>query len=78
MAGVRTLHKKLDFTFPESYFQLRLSLRGLQKLKLCCPQRVEPITPQMLKKIDKSLDFTIKQNACWWCPFLFFSLESLI
>lgn len=71
IGGIKTLHKILNVKFPENLFHLHLSLKGIEKILAHCPNRVEPITPQILYRIACILDFSVKEHVCIWCLFLF-------
>ena len=71
IAGIRVLHNILDLEFPKSLYHLKLGLKGIEKGLAHCPNRVKPMTPDILGKIASVLNFSLKEHVCIWCLFLF-------
>lgn len=67
IAGVKTLFVLLDL--PLQAFEdvnLRLTLRGLARLKPHCPRRAAPFTPTILLNIYAILDMTQPTHLVFW------------
>ena len=72
ISGVKTLHQVLDVKFPqENLYQLNLVFRGLSRRNPHMPNRVLPITPQILEDVFNYLDVSKPVDATFWCLFLF-------
>lgn len=70
ISGIKTLHLLLNQPFPKDIFFLKLTCRGLTKIKSYCPKRAEPITPELLIKIYAFLDINKSEDSAYWCLFL--------
>ena len=71
LAGVKTLHTLTDTDV--SMFQateLKLTTRGLARLKPHCPKSAAPITPHILLAIYASLDLSDTKQLVFWALFL--------
>lgn len=70
--GVKSMHLLLGYPIDNiNKFILNLSLKGIAKLHPYCRKQAEPITPDLLKSIGNSMDFSKKSNLVYWCLFLF-------
>lgn len=70
--GVKSMHRFLGYSTEHiNNFILNLSLKGMAKLKPYCVKQAEPITPEILSKIAKFMNFSDKDNIVFWCLFLF-------
>ena len=70
IAGIRVLHNILDLEFPKSLYHLKLGLKGIEKGLAHCPNRVKPMTPDILGKIASVLNFSLKRACLYLVPFL--------
>ena len=76
ISGVKTLHYMLDIKFPlENRVQLDLMLEGMARKSSRMPNRVLPITPQILNDMLNYLNLENAEDATIWCcmVFMFFS-----
>jgi len=76
--GVKTLYILLDK--PTKIFDelgLKMTLKGIARLKKHVPKRAEPVTPKILLEIHSLLDMSIHLHAVFWSLFLiaFFSMS---
>ena len=76
VSGVKKLHLMLGLELPDSEFQLKLALKGLQRRNPHCPQQAKPMTPQILSQLYTVLDCTKPVDSVFWSLFLtaFFTL----
>ena len=51
-------------------FDLKLTLKGITRIKQHCPKRATPMTPAILSKIHQVLDHHNPVHATMWCLFL--------
>ena len=75
ISGVKTLHYMLDIKFPlENIVQLDLMLKGMAR-NSHMPNRVLPITPQILNDMLSYLNLENAEDAtiCCCMVFMFFS-----
>ena len=72
MSGVRLFHLMLGFPFPDlSAHELKVTLRGIERLAQHLPQRAPPITPQLLRTlVSCGVDFD-PSDVTFSCAFLF-------
>ena len=68
--AVRFLHQALDTSFPESSFQLDVTMQGLKRRLARVPFQVLPITPKVLKDMYQYLDLRKTEDLALWCSFL--------
>jgi len=78
ISGVRTVMVLLDL--PISAFEspsLKLTLKGVSRIKQHKPKRAAPITPDILYRMSSVLDLTIEFNVVTWALFLiaFFTMS---
>ena len=70
--GVRTLFllhgQDIDFF---SSFEIKLTLKGLERKLKHLPRQALPISLDILEKIYQLLDITSPLDAVFWCLFLF-------
>lgn len=72
LSGVKLLHLFLGKDYPDfSAFELKLALKGLQRLNPHCPKQAFPITPEILWEFFGFLDMDNPSHICFWCLFLF-------
>lgn len=76
--GIKTFYLMVDL--PKTAFEdleLKLTLRGISRLKRHVPTRAEPVTPQILLEIHSLLDLTLQLHSVFWALFLvaFFSMS---
>ena len=72
LSGVKLLHLIAGFDFPflQSY-EVRLTLRGIQRLAKHTPNRAPPITPDILSKLVSVIDLEDGKEVTIMCAFLF-------
>ena len=71
VSGIKLLHLFLDLDCPQfGSFELKLVLRGLQRLNPHCPKRALPILPDILLEFLQFLDLGDPAQASFWCLFL--------
>lgn len=72
LSGVKLLHLVAGFEFPflQSY-EVRLTLKGLQRTVKHTPNRAPPITPDILSKLVSVTDLADGQGVTFMCAFLF-------
>ena len=78
ISGVRTLHSLLDVSFvAKDSIDLRLTLRGLKRLKGHMPRQAAPLTPHILRKLYFQLDFSKQLDIVMWALLLiaFFTMS---
>lgn len=61
--AVRLLHESAGTQAPLHEFSVRLTLRGLKRVKGDCPNRKAPITPQLLFRLLQNLDLSRPLHA---------------
>lgn len=72
VSGLKTIHTLCDMPFPStSAVSVRLTFRGMDKLVAHVPKRASPITPQILCRIARLIDFTKPDLVVMWTLFLF-------
>ena len=72
ISGVKTMHYMLDIKFPiDNRVQLDLMLKGMARKSPHLPNRVLPITPQILNDMLKFLNLEKPEDATFWCCILF-------
>ena len=72
ISGVKTLQYMLDITFPlENRVQLDLMLKGMARKSSHMPNRVLPITPQILNDMLNYLNLENAEDATIWCCMVF-------
>lgn len=73
LSGVKRLHVASGFEFPSlSSLPLRLTLRGIDRLALHCPNRAPPVTPEILfSLINFSGSSSSGDEVSFSCAFLF-------
>ena len=72
LSGVKLLHLMAGFDFPflQSY-EVRLTLKGIQRLVKHTPNRGPPITPDILYKLVSVIDLEDGKEVTFMCAFLF-------
>lgn len=72
LSGVKLLHLMagLEFPFLQSY-ELRVTLRGIDKIAKHTPNRASPITPEILCRIIEASDLEDAFEVTMLCAFLF-------
>lgn len=78
VSGIKTIMEILDY--PITVFSspsLKLTLRGVSRLKQHKPKKASPITPNILLHMYSKLDLTVPFNAVTWALFLiaFFTMS---
>ena len=68
--SVKFLHQSLDLSFPDSSFQLDITMQGLKRRLARVPFQVLPITPKVLRDIYQHLDLRRNNDLALWCSFL--------
>ena len=72
LSGVKTVHHLLGFTFEDiNQFLINFTLKGISRLKCHTVKQAYPVTPLLLFRMYKSLDFDVAENRVYWCLFLF-------
>lgn len=72
VSGLRTIHKLLGMYFPSSdSIEIRLTIRGMSRLKQHVPRKAAPVTVELLKDIRSLLDLSSQHGATFWCLFCF-------
>lgn len=72
LSGARTLHKLLGFEPPElSELEIRLTLRGLDKVLSHVTMKACPVTCELLLDMAKHMNFKLSVDVTVWCMFLF-------
>ena len=71
VSGVKLLHILHDMPFPVNRIEIKLLLRGLERMKQHCPKQALPITPSILLEFLHFLDLELPGHAVYWCLFLF-------
>ena len=78
ISGVRTLHALLDVPFPGTdNIELKLTLKGLKRLKPHTIRQAAPLSPQILRRVHGLLDLTAPFDTTLWALLLlaFFTLS---
>ena len=78
ISGVRTLHALLEVPFPGTdNIELKLTLRGLKRLKPHAVRQAVPLSPHILCKVHGLLDLASPFDATLWALLLtaFFTLS---
>lgn len=78
LSGIRTLHLLLDLPYAgDNNMELKLTLKGLTRLKKHCVRQAAPLSPQILARIHSGLDFSVTYNVVLWALLLlgFFTLS---
>ena len=72
LSGVKLLHLTLGFEFPDlSAHEIKITLRGIERLALHHPHRAPPITPSLLSTlVSCGVDFD-SSDVTFSCAFLF-------
>ena len=72
LSGVKLLHLIAGFDFPylQSY-EVRLTLRGIQRTVKHTPNRAPPITPDILSQLVSVIDLSDGKEVTFMCAFLF-------
>ena len=78
LSGVKLLHLMAGFEFPflQSY-EVRLTLKGIQRTVKHTPNRAPPITPDILSKLVSVIDLDDGKEVTFMCAFLFTFSSSL-
>ena len=72
LSSVKTLHRLAECpTHAFEHIELKLTLKGIARLKQHCLKQAEPITPAILLRIHGLLDHSDPLDATLWCLFLF-------
>ena len=72
VSGLKTIHTLMDIPFPDTKsLDVRLTLRGLERLTHYVPRKAVPVTPSLLVDIYNLLDMTQPIDVVFWCLFLF-------
>ena len=72
LSGVKVLHLIAGFEFPSLQdYEIRITLKGIDRLAKHTPIRAPPILPEILIKIHEVCDFTDPWEATLFCSFLF-------
>lgn len=72
LSGVKLLHLMAGFDFPflQSY-EVRLTLKGIQRTVKHTPNRAPSITPDTLSKLVSVIDLGYSKDVTFMCAFLF-------
>ena len=72
LSGVKLMHLIAGFDFPflQSY-EVRLTLKGIQRTIKHTPNRAPPITPAILSKLVSVIDLDDGKEVTFMCAFLF-------
>ena len=72
VSGLKTLHVLLDLPFPSTAcIDVRLTLRGVERLLHHVPFQAFPVTPELLRELYDLLDPQEPVDSVFWCLFLF-------
>ena len=77
LSGIKLMHMLLDVSCPSfSALDIKLALRGLDRLKQHSPKRALPITPELLMQIRMQLDMFNHVHVTFWslCLIAFFCM----
>ena len=78
ISGVRTLHTLTDVAYgAEGSIELKLTIRGLRRLKGHLPRQAAPLTPHILRRMYYELDFSRPVDVVMWALMLvaFFTMS---
>ena len=72
LSSLKSLHLLLDFDASGFLdYELRLTLRGIARLKLHIARQAAPITHHILLQFSAILDLQSAEDTTFWCLFLF-------
>ena len=72
ISGVKTMHLLLGYPVAEiNNFIVNLTITGIARQNPHCIKQALPITPDILLKMVKYLDFSLVSDRVYWCLFLF-------
>ena len=78
VSGVKTLHTLCEISYAgEKCMELKLTLRGIARLKPYCAKQAAPLTPDILIQLFPLFDFDSPLDCTMWALFLlaFFTLS---
>lgn len=72
VSGLKTFHYLLGLPFPStSELEVKLTFRGLDRLKNHVPSKAAPVDPSLLLDLHALLDTSKPHDAVVWCLFVF-------
>ena len=78
ISGIKTLHSMLEVTFiAKDSIDLKLTLRGLKRLKTHTPHQAAPLSPHILRQFYYQLDLSKTVDVVLWALLLvaFFTMS---
>ena len=71
VSGVKTLHTLCEIPYAgEKCMELKLTLRGIARLKPYCAKQAAPLTPDILIQLFPLFDFDSPLDCTMWALFL--------
>ena len=72
VSGLRTIYKMLGIFFPPpESIEIKLTVRGMSRVKQHVPHKAAPVTVELLKDMRNLLDLSSPHGATFWCLFCF-------